>query len=75
MQVPVHRLVQELVWLGWRSVNAVTVRAEGTVGFVVALPLMEPLPSRPALSYVTKEEPDNTLRALMLLVHALFRGA
>ncbi|MFM7980405.1 MAG: hypothetical protein ACKPKO_13915, partial [Candidatus Fonsibacter sp.] len=40
MQVIVDRLVQELVWLGWRSLDAVTLRAEGKVGFLVALPLL-----------------------------------
>ena len=75
MQVLVDRLVQELVWLGWRSVDAVTLRAEGKVGFLVALPLLYTFLGLPALSYATKEEPDNALRALMLLVHALFHEA
>jgi len=42
MQVPVDRLVQELVRLGWRSVDAATRRAEGKVGFLVAMPLLCP---------------------------------
>ena len=54
--------------------DAFTVRADGKVGCLVALPLLSPFPSLPAVSYRTKEaEPDNTLRALALLVHALFR--
>ena len=67
-QVLVDRLVQELVWLGWRSVDAVTLRAEGKVGFLVARPLLYPFPGLPALPNSTKEEPDNALRAFMLLV-------
>ena len=39
------------------------------------MPLLCPLSGLPALSYATKEEPDNVLRALMLLVNALFREA
>ena len=66
---------QELVWLGWRSVDAVTLRAEGKVGFLVALPLLHPCLGVPALPSSTKEEPDYALRALMLLVYALFREA
>ena len=48
---------------------------EGKVGFLVALPLLYQLPGLPALPNSTKEEPDNALRALMLLVYALFREA
>ena len=48
-QVLVDRLVQELVWLGWRSVDVVTLRAEGKVGFLVALPLLYPFLGLPAL--------------------------
>ena len=73
MQALVDRLVQDLVWLDWRSVDAVTLRAEGKVGFLAALPLLYTFIGLPALSYSTKEESDNALRALMLLVHALFR--
>jgi len=40
-----------------------------------ARPLMYPFIGRPAPSYSTTEEPDNALRALMMLVHALFRKA
>ena len=50
VQVPVARLVQELVLLGRRSVDAVTLHAEGKVGFLVALPLLYPCPGLPALS-------------------------
>jgi hypothetical protein len=39
-EVPLDRLVKELVWLGWRSVDAVTLRARGKVGYLVALPLL-----------------------------------
>ena len=53
-QVPLDRLVQELVWLGWRSVDAVTLRAEGKVGFLVALPLLYPFPGLSALPSSTK---------------------
>ena len=38
-EVPLDRLVPELVWLGWRSVDAATLRAEGK-GFLAALPLL-----------------------------------
>jgi hypothetical protein len=54
-EVPLDRLVQELVWLGWRSVDAVTLRAEDKVGFLVALPLLYPCPGLPALPSSTKE--------------------
>jgi len=74
-QVPVDRLVQELVWIGWRSVDAVTLRVEGKVGFLVALPFLYPCLGLPVLPSSTTEEPDNALRALMLLVHARFREA
>ena len=52
--------------------DAVTLRAEGKVGFLVALPLLYPFLGIPALPNSTKEEPDYALRALMLLVYALF---
>ena len=55
MQVPVGRLVQELVWLGWRSVDVVTLRAEGKVGFLVAMPLLYLFPGLPAPSYSTEK--------------------
>ena len=55
--------------------DAVTLRAEGKVGFLVALPLLYPCLGLLALPSSTKEEPDYALRALMLLVYALFREA
>jgi hypothetical protein len=68
--------VQELIRLGWRSVNSITVRSEGKVGSLVALPILDPFPTLPRVSYVTSErEPDRMLRALVLLVHSLFRSA
>ena len=51
-------------------------RAEGKVGFLVALPVCDLFPGLPKVSYTTTEaELDNMLRALVLLVHALFREA
>ena len=71
-----HKLVQESAWLGWRLADAITVRAEGKVGFLVALHFCDPFPGLPKVSYTTTEaEPDDMLRALVLLVHALFREA
>ena len=71
-----RKFVQELAWLGWRLVDAITLRAEGKVGFLVALPFCDPLLGLPKVSYTTTEaELDNMLRALVLLVHALFRAA
>ena len=70
------QFVQELAWLGWRLVDAITLRAEGKVGFLVALPFCDPFPGLPRVSYTTTEaELDNMLRALVLLAHALFRSA